>query len=605
MKKHLVVILILFSLIASVFGAFAWYFDSSSIAQGKVTFSEHIAPIVFDHCASCHRPEESAPFSLLTYDDTAQRAEQIVEVTQSGYMPPWLPKHGYGEFEGERGLTTKQIDLIQRWVALGKPEGSREELPQKPSSVTGWQLGEPDMVIKMPEPYVLRPDGADVFHNFVLPIPIESSRFVRAVELRPGNKQIVHHANMLVDATGAAQRLDRKEPGPGYSGMENLSVASRPSGHFLSWKVGTVPFEGYLEKSWQLDPGSDLVINMHMLPSGKIEEVQAKVGLHFSEAPPTSPSLALIQLEADRHLDIPPGEENFTVTDKFTLPADVEVLAVYPHAHLLGKDLQGYALLPDGSQQWLIWIDDWDWNWQAVYRYQKPIPLPKGTVLVMRYTYDNSVSNSRNPNSPPVRVVAGNQTEDEMAHLWVQVLPKNQLDLQVLNEAKARHQLGKYPRKREQRISLGKALAGQGRNAEAIQEFRYILQSSPENIAARYNLACVLSLEGQTRAAQDAFKNVLRIDSQHVESHNNLAILLYRAGRLEEAAQHYREALAIRPKFAIGHNNLGLALQRLGRLEEAATHYRRALELRPDLTVAAQRLLKIEQIQSQDQSNNR
>jgi tetratricopeptide (TPR) repeat protein len=602
-KKHLIVIFVFFSLIAAVFGAFAWYFDSSSIAQGNITFSEHIAPIVFEHCASCHRPEESAPFSLLTYDDTAQRAEQIVEVTQSGYMPPWLPKHGYGDFEGERGLTTKQIDLIQRWVALGAPEGSREKSSQKPSFVTGWQLGEPDMVLKMPEPYALRPDGADVFHNFVLPISVGSSRFVRAVELRPGNKQIVHHANMLVDATGAAQRLDRQEPGPGYSGMENLSVASRPSGHFLSWKVGTVPFDGYLEKSWQLDPGSDLVINMHMLPSGKTEEVRAEVGLHFSETPPTSPSLALIQLEADSHLDIPPGEKIFTVTDKFTLPVDVEVFAVYPHAHLLGKDLQGYAILPDGSQQWLIWIDDWDWNWQAVYRYQKPIPLPKGTALVMRYTYDNSVSNSRNPNSPPVRVVAGNQTEDEMAHLWVQVLPKNQLDLQVLNEAKARHQLGKYPKKREQRISLGKALAGQGRNAEAIQEFRYILQSSPENIAARYNLACVLSLEGQTRAAQDAFKNVLRIDSQHVESHNNLAILLYRAGRLEEAAQHYREALAIRPKFAIGHNNLGLALQRLGRLEEAATHYRRALELRPDLTVAAQRLQKIEQIQSQDQSN--
>lgn len=308
-------------------------------------------------------------------------------------------------------------------------------------------------------------------------------------------------------------------------------------------------------------------------------------------------------MEADRHLDIPPGEENFTVTDKFTLPVDAEVFAVYPHAHLLGKDLQGYALLPDESKQWLIWIDDWDWNWQAVYRYQKPIPLPKGTVLVMRYTYDNSVSNSRNPNSPPMRVVAGNRTEDEMAHLWVQVLPKNQLDLQVLNEAKARHQLGKYPRKYEQRISLGKALAGQGRNAEAIQEFRYIIQSSPGNIAARYNLACVLNLEGQTPAAQDAFENVLRIDPQHVESHNNLAILLYGAGRFEEAAQHYREALAIRPKFAIGHNNFGLTLQRLGRLEEAATHYRRALELRPDLTVAAQRLQKIEQIQSQDQSN--
>ena len=608
MKKHLIVIFVFFSLAAGLFlGTSVWYSRNLSTVEDNVTFNQHIAPIIFDHCVACHRPEESAPFSLLTYDEVAQRAVQIVEVTQSGYMPPWLPKHGYGEFEGSRVLTPKQIELIQQWVDLGLPEGRRSDLPQQPEFVTGWQLGTPDMVLRMSNPYTLRPDGSDVFHNFVLPIPLEFSRFVRAVELRPGNKQIVHHANILVDTTGRAQQLDEQEAGLGYSGMENLAVATRPAGHFLSWKVGSVPFKGYEEKSWQVDPGTDLVINMHMLPSGKPEEVQADVGLYFSKQPPTEPSLALIQLEADSKLAIPPGEENFTATDEFVLPVDVDVLGVYPHAHLLGKDLQGYALLPDGSKQSLIWIDAWDWNWQAVYRYQKPISLPKGTVLVMRYVYDNSALNPLNPNSPPKRVGAGNRTEDEMAHLWVQVLPKNKLDLEKLTESKALHQLSKYPNKHEQRITLGKALAGQGKNASAIREFQKVIQLDPENIAAHYNLACALSIEGDAFAAEAAkktFKKVLQLDAGHVESHNNLAIILYGEGYLEEAVGHYKEALKKRPNFAIGHNNLGLALQSLGRLEEAATHYQRALELRPNFTVAAKRLERIKQLQQQNSSGN-
>ena len=578
----------------------AWYVNDQDDSQNQVTFNRDIAPIIFTHCVSCHRPSESAPFSLLTYKDVAERAEQIVGVTQSGYMPPWLPKRGYGDFDGSRGLTSTQMECIKRWVELGLPEGSHNDLPPKPEFVTGWQLGEPDLILQMPQSYTLPPDGADVFRNFVLPIPVASSHFVRAVELRPGNKQIVHHANMLVDQTGAARRLDQQDTEPGYGGMENLSVASRPAGHFLSWKVGTVPFAGYDEKAWQVDPGTDLVINMHMLPSGKPEPLQAKVGLYFSQTRPTDPALALIQLDADHKLDILPGDESFTVTDEFLLPVDVDVLGIYPHAHLLGRDLQGYALLPDGRKEWLIWIDDWDWNWQAVYRYQNPISLPKGTLLVMRYTYDNSSDNPLNPHHPPKRVIAGNRTEDEMAHLWIQVLPKNNFDLQVLNESKARHQLTKYPNKEDQRITLGKSLAGQGRYTAAIEEFRKVIASQPKNIAARYNLACVLNLGGHASASKKEFKEVLQLEPWHVETHNNLGILFFREGDNHAAVKHYRAAIEKRPGFAIGHNNLGLALQKLGQLDEAENHYRRALQLRPDFKSAAQRLERVKHLQSSD-----
>ncbi|MDG2207829.1 MAG: tetratricopeptide repeat protein [Pirellulales bacterium] len=601
MKDRTVLFSFLFLAIALIISAVFWYSRAEPNSR-RVTFNREIAPIIFSHCASCHRPEESAPFSLLSYGDVVDRAEQIVEVTESRYMPPWLPKSGYGHFSGDRRLSQDEIDLLADWVAQGAIEGDPDDLPEAPSFVAGWQLGEPDLVIDMPETYRLRADGSDVFHNFVLPIPNTTSRFVRAVELRPSNRQIVHHANMLTDSTGAARKLDRQEPGPGYAGMENLGVASRPSGHFLSWKVGSVPFAGYPEKAWRVDPGSDLVVNMHMLPSGKIEEVRAKVGIYFSEKVPSDPSLALIQLEADRQLDIPAGEKQHVVTDRFTLPVDVDVLAIYPHAHLLGQDLQGYALLPDGRKEWLIWIDDWDWNWQAVYRYRQPLSLPRGTELVMQYTFDNSASNPRNPHQPPRRVTAGNRTEDEMAHLWIQVLPQSQDDLHVLNEVKARHQLSKYPRKSEQKISLGLALANQGKIDQAAHVFREATSLNPQHVGAHYNLACMRSLLGKTPEAKEAFRAVLKMDPDHVESHNNLAIILFNEGKLESAVEHYRHALRLRPQFAIAHNNLGLALQRMGKLEEAAIHYRRALKLRPDYEVASQRLKKVElELQGENQ----
>jgi len=592
--------LVIWGLLAAVLAATGWL--SWSLLKGlsvrrEVTFNRDIAPIVFQNCASCHRSDEAAPFSLLSYEDVRQRAEQIVEVTESRFMPPWLPKQGYGEFVGERRLTDAQIELFARWVEQGAVRGDPSDLPATPEFTEGWQLGKPDLVLQMPQAYTLQSEGTDVFRNFVLPIPIESSRFVKAVELRPGNNKVMHHANMLVDRTGDARRLDQQEPEPGFGGMEDLNVAQRPSGHFLSWKIGTPPFAGYEEKAWRLDVDTDLMMNMHMLPSGKPEQIQAEVGFYFTDRPPTSPPLALVQLERDSKLDIPAGKQEFVVTDTFQLPVDVEVLAVYPHAHLLGKDLQGYAILPDGSKKWLIWIDDWDWNWQAVYRYKKRLSLPKGSILTMRYTYDNSIENVRNPNHPPRRVVAGNRTEDEMAHLWVQVLPRNNEDLHLFHEGTARHQLLKYPNNIDRRVGLGIALTGQGRLAEAGDEFRRVIRIRTDHAHAHYNLGCVLRLQQQFDEAATHFQQALRINPEHAEAHNNLAIILHGQGRFQEAVGHYQEALRIRPNFALTHNNLGLALQNLGRLDEAAAHYQRALQLKPDYAAARNNLRTIQSSQ--------
>ena len=219
-------------------------------------------------------------------------------------------------------------------------------------------------------------------------MPVDTTRYVRAIELRPSNPKIFHHANILVDRGGVSREREL-EPGMGFEGMD-LEIESKsfdPDGYFLSWKPGSVPVRGTEGMSWRVDPGTDLILNLHMRPDGKPETVQLSVGLYFAEKPPTLFPM-LLQLENDIAIDIPPGDRTFVVKDDFTLPLDVEVLAVYPHAHYLGKDLQGYAILPDGKKKWLIWIKDWSLDWQGVFRYAMPVWLPKGSTVHMQWTYD-------------------------------------------------------------------------------------------------------------------------------------------------------------------------------------------------------------------------
>jgi Copper type II ascorbate-dependent monooxygenase, C-terminal domain len=366
-----------------------------------ITFTKQIAPLMFDRCAACHRPGESAPFSLLTYADVKRHATQIAAVTKSRFMPPWLPDAG-PKFEGERRLTPSEIAMIQSWVEAGTPEGDPRDLPPAPKFTQGWQLGEPDLVVRMQRTYSLPAGATDVFRNFVLPVSMPATRYVKAVEIRPGNKKVVHHANLLIDHTRSSRALDGQDGQPGFPGMD-INIESDvfdPDGHFLFWKPGTVPFVEAGGMSWRLDKDTDLVLNMHLQPSGKPETIDASIGLYFTGKPPARFPM-LLQLEHDGALDIAAGKQDFVVMDEFKLPLDVNVLGVYPHAHYLGKDLLAFAVLPNGEKRTLIHIQHWDLNWQAVYRYQQPVALPKGAVIRMRYTYDNSGDNVANPNHPP------------------------------------------------------------------------------------------------------------------------------------------------------------------------------------------------------------
>ena len=314
--------------------------DAQSKGEQQVTFNRDIAPIIFQSCARCHRPGESGPFSLLTYDDVKKHARQIAVVTRDRFMPPWLPEPQSLKFADEMRLSDDEIATIKKWVEAGTPEGNPADLPTQPKWVEGWQLGQPDLVLTAEKPYQLPPGGSDMYWNFILPVPIDRTRWVRAVEIRPGDKRFVHHANILVDRQENSRQRE-KTPGEGFEGMEIKieSEAFDPDSHFLFWKPGTVPYVEPDGMALRLDKGTDLVLNVHLQPTGKPETIQPTIGLYFTDQPATKFPM-LLQLQNDSKLDIPAGAKNFLVSDELTLPIDVDLLAIYPHAHYLGQDMQ-------------------------------------------------------------------------------------------------------------------------------------------------------------------------------------------------------------------------------------------------------------------------
>jgi peroxiredoxin len=395
-----------------------------------VTFARDIAPIVYQHCAPCHHPGGAAPFPLLRYEDVTKRASQIAAVTSSGYMPPWKPQPGYGKFRGERGLTEAEVTAIRDWVNEGAPLG-KTATPPAPKFASGWQLGTPDLIAKMPEPFTVPAEGPDIYQCFVIPITLPADRYVRAVEFQPENRSAVHHALFFADLSGGARRRDAEDPAAGYRcfGVPGFL----PSAALGGWSPGVAPLETPAQTAVPLKKGSDLVLQIHFHPTGKQEREQASLGLYFTSVPPQR-RVADVAL-GSRNIDIPPGDRSYKVRDGFTLPIDVEAVGIIPHAHYICKDMKGWALLPDGTKKWLIWIKDWDFNWQEQYQYGPSLHLPAGTRLEMEFTYDNSNQNPRNPNHPPKRVLWGPESTDEMAGLHLQVIPERMSEMPILGQA--------------------------------------------------------------------------------------------------------------------------------------------------------------------------
>lgn len=567
----------------------------STDSTAQLTFNRDIAPILFRECSTCHRPGEAAPFSLLTYSDAKKHARQIAEVTRSRSMPPWLPAPQKLKFADELRLTNAEINSIERWVQQGEVEGDLKDLPPQPKFVEGWRLGQPDLILTATKPLILPPQGTDTYWNFIFPVPIQETRWVKAVEIRPGDKRYVHHANILVDRAGASRKREA-EPGAGFGGME-IRIESQvfdPDSHLLFWKPGTIPYVEPEGMALRLDKGTDLILNTHLQPSGKPEIIQPSIGLYFTPHPATKLPM-LLQIENDAKLDIPAGEKDFLLTDEFTLPIDVDLMAVYPHAHYLGKDMQAIATLPDGTQQTLIHIPQWNLNWQAVYRYEQPVRLPKGTKVNLRYVYDNSEENPLNPNHPPVRVRGGNRSSDEMGHLWLQVLPVSSDPAQgdprmVLQEALARHNIQKNSGDFEAHYNLAAMLQAKDQLDGAINEYQAAVQLRPDDAAGNNALGAALVAAGHPEQGVGYFRSALKTRPDYFEAHYNLGLALAGQNDFEGASQQLGLASKLQPEDANVEANLGAALAELGRFPEAKAHFERALQIDPDQALAKENL---------------
>ena len=561
--------------------------------------------MIFARCSGCHRPGEIGPFSLLSYRDVRQRATQIADVTSRRVMPPWKPElpettaDGSGDelFLDSRRLTDREVALIRGWVDEGAVEGDPGDLPALPPSRTAreeWSLGVPDLIVLMAAPYVLRASGQDVFRTFVIPIPTDRARYVRGLEFKPGNARIVHHANIGVDRTQSSRRLDAADPEPGYVGGM-VPDASYPPGYMLGWTPGQHPRPSPIGMPWRLEANSDLVVQLHLQPTGKPEPLEVSVGLYFTDEPPTGSPVGLRL--GSQTIDIPAGAGAHQITDSYRLPVDADLLAVQPHAHNLGRRVEAEARLPDGTTRRLISIADWDFRWQDVYRYAKPIALPAGTVIAMRFTYDNSAANPRNPRRPPTRVVWGQNTSDEMGDLWLQLVPRRREEFGVLatdvtrktraEDLAAYTKLAKEDAANPLRYDAVATLYLQdGRPQEAMAFLAESLRLNPASAPTHYNLGLALSMMRRFPEAEREFQVAVGLDPAHADAFNNLGAMRHVAGDLEGAATSYRRATTIRPDNAEARNNLGRVLSTQGQDAAAVDEFRAALALRPDMASA-------------------
>jgi Flp pilus assembly protein TadD len=363
----------------------------------------------------------------------------------------------------------------------------------------------------------------------------------------------------------------------------DLQIASNrfdPESHFLFYKPGSPAVREPADMAWRLDPGDDLVLNLHLRPTGKPEAVQPTLGLYFTDQAPARFPM-LLQLEDDRSLDIPPGVTGFTVHDALTLPVAVRLAAIYPHAHYLGRSVEAAAIRPDGTRIPLIHIADWDPAWQGVFRYAEPIALPAGTRVQMRWTYDNSSANPRNPNTPPARVRAGNQSTDEMGHVWLQVVPARREDRLALQEAVMRHRLAKYPGDFSASANLAAVLQTEGKIEDAIAAYRQAVRARPDVASVRNALGTALQASGALEQAIAEFEAAARLDPSTADPHYNWGNALLALGRPADALPHFDRALAAAPNDAAVLNDTGTAYAMLGRLADARALYERALASNP------------------------
>ena len=410
-------------------GAFSGAFSG----EGPVTWTSHVASLVHRRCGRCHREDASAPFSLLSHTDVASRSRQVLDVLTRRIMPPWKPRPGFGHFQGDMRLSERELSLLRGWLESGLPPGDLSRAPESPEYPGGWLLGEPDLVLSMPSSVQIPAEGSDIYWYFVIPSGLQRDRMISAIDFHPGNPRVVHHASFRYDDTGRARRLDAADPALGYRRFGGWGFGG--GGTLGGWAVGVEPRRLAAGLGRRIAGGSDLVVQVHYHPSGRIEHDRSQLGLYFvdlndpaSQGSPGQVTPVIEVAVGEMSLEIPAGESDLYHRAEYTLPVPVTVHSLLPHMHLLGRRCRSWAETPDGRQLPLVAIDDWDFNWQSRYHLRRPLRIPGGSRLIHEAWYDNSSANPFNPHVPPRRVTWGEGTDQEMGLLFLDVTTDSEAD---------------------------------------------------------------------------------------------------------------------------------------------------------------------------------
>lgn len=420
----------------------------SSTPESVVNWSRHIAPLLYHNCLECHRSGGAAPFSLRDYTQAAKRARFLLRAVESGYMPPWPAGKPRGAFRNERHLSPEARQLLRQWVEGGTPMGDPEQAPEPPPPPdSSWPIPQPDRVLRLPEPFPIPARNEDTYHAFVLPydlrdlpdpvlqqatIPGSTTLALKAFAIRSDQPRLLHHALAYIDTTGAARKLDQQQEGQGYPSFGDPGFTPTAFlGTYVPGQPAVIRAPGVADP---IPPAGDIVILTHLTSYGQAAEVSLELALRLVREPVLRVT-EWAQL-GTFDLTIPPGQSRYNVEDSWTVPVDSFLLAVFPHMHFLGRSVQSWAILPDGTRYTLLHVPDWDFNWQLRYAYRQPVFLPAQTRLHARWVYDNSSQNPSNPHSPPQTVRFGSNSSDEMCELHFDLVPKHLSEYPVLRQAR-------------------------------------------------------------------------------------------------------------------------------------------------------------------------
>jgi hypothetical protein len=416
---------------------------SQNTAQSGPTFSKDVMPIIQEHCQTCHRPGEVAPMSLMSYEEVRPWAQSIRNKVLNRVMPPWFADPKHGEFANDRRLSDAEIKTIVNWIDAGAPRGNPADLPPAKKFVDGWNIGQPDVVLTMAVEQKIGPSGTDEYLYFALPTNFSEDRYVQAIEIRPGNRRIVHHVVAYVQKGGAGVPTRasadsyNQRAGANFFRSEGNALRVNDSapvyddgcslpngGSALSGDVtggGRPIIAGYVPGSQtvimpdglarKIPAGSEILFQIHYTKTGKDETDRTSIGFVFAKQPPRT--LLLDRWVQNFYFKIPANAANYEAKGCYTFDQDVDVLSFGPHMHVRGKDMEYKAFYPDGRSEILLNVPNYDFNWQLWYDLKSPLHIPRGTRIEVTAHYDNSAAKRSNPN-PGVAVRWGDPTSDEM-----------------------------------------------------------------------------------------------------------------------------------------------------------------------------------------------